>query len=68
MMDNNSVSATAGNDLWGWFDESSGNEYALMGLDYGTAFVDITKSRGPSLLRVLAHTNNNVLLARHQGL
>ena len=34
--------ATAGNDSWGWKDSSTGKEYALMGLDNGTAFVDIT--------------------------
>ena len=35
-------SAAAGNDIWGWTDTSTGNEYALIGLDNGTAFVDIT--------------------------
>ncbi|NNE76024.1 MAG: choice-of-anchor B family protein [Pricia sp.] len=34
--------AQAGNDSWGWTDTSTGKEYALMGLDNGTAFVDIT--------------------------
>jgi len=35
-------SATAGNDVWGWTDPTTNKEYALMGLDNGTAFVDIT--------------------------
>lgn len=35
-------SASAGNDCWGWTDTSTGKEYALMGLNNGTAFVDIT--------------------------
>jgi len=34
--------ATAGNDVWGWTDPTTNKEYALMGLDNGTAFVDIT--------------------------
>jgi choice-of-anchor B domain-containing protein len=32
----------SGNDIWGWMDTSTGKEYALMGLDDGTAFVDIS--------------------------
>jgi len=32
----------SGNDIWGWTDASTGKEYALMGLDDGTAFVDIS--------------------------
>jgi len=31
-----------GNDCWGWTDPDSGKEYALMGLDDGTAFIDIS--------------------------
>lgn len=34
--------AASGNDIWGWTDTTTGREYALMGLDNGTAFVDIT--------------------------
>ncbi len=34
--------ASSGNDSWGWTDAASGKEYALMGLDNGTAFVDIS--------------------------
>lgn len=34
--------SSAGNDVWGWTDSSNGNEYALVGLDDGTAFVDIS--------------------------
>ena len=30
------------NDIWGWTDPSTSKEYALVGLDNGTAFVDIT--------------------------
>ncbi len=34
--------ASSGNDVWGWTDTTTGREYVLMGLDNGTAFVDIT--------------------------
>ncbi|WP_430965007.1 choice-of-anchor B family protein [Spongiimicrobium sp. 2-473A-2-J] len=34
--------AASGNDIWGWTDTSNNREYALVGLDNGTAFVDIT--------------------------
>ncbi|MFC7356347.1 choice-of-anchor B family protein [Jejudonia soesokkakensis] len=34
--------ATAGNDSWGWTDSSTGKEYALMCVNNGVAFVDIT--------------------------
>jgi len=34
--------ASAGNDVWGWTDPTTNKEYALMGLDNATAFVDIT--------------------------
>ena len=36
------MSAGSGNDIWGWTDVSNNREYALVGLDNGTAFVDIT--------------------------
>lgn len=32
----------SGNDVWGWTDATTGKEYALMGLDDGTAFIDIS--------------------------
>lgn len=34
--------ASSGNDIWGWTDVTTGKEYALMGLDNGTVFVDIS--------------------------
>ncbi len=42
-----------GNDIWGWFDESTGNEYALMGMTNGTAFVDVTDPGNPIYLGLL---------------
>ena len=42
--------AGSGNDIWGWTDPTTGNEYALMGLNNGTAFIDITAPDTPIYL------------------
>ena len=42
--------ATAGNDCWGWTDSTTGKEYALMGTNSNTAFVDITDTENPVYL------------------
>ena len=47
------MNGTAGNDLWGWADAQSGNEYALMGMTNGTAFVDVTDPENPVYLGTL---------------
>ncbi len=39
-----------GNDIWGWSDGETGPEYALMGLDTGTAFVDVSNPEDPLFL------------------
>lgn len=44
------MNGTTGNDIWGWVDAQSGNEYALMGMTNGTAFVDVTDPENPVLL------------------
>ena len=44
------MNAESGNDCWGWTDPSSGKEYALMGLDNGTAIVDISIPTAPLYL------------------
>jgi choice-of-anchor B domain-containing protein len=44
------MDGTGANDIWGWFDAQSGREYALMGLQNGTAFVDITDPENPFFL------------------
>ena len=38
------------NDIWGWEDPQTGKEYALVGLDNGTEFVDISDPTAPVLL------------------
>ena len=43
-----------GNDIWGWADPANGNEYAIVGLTNGTAFVDVTNPEAPVYLGRLA--------------
>jgi choice-of-anchor B domain-containing protein len=43
----NYFNSLEGNDSWGWTDSLNGNEYVLMGLDDGTAFVNITDPERP---------------------
>ncbi len=48
------------NDIWGWTDPQDGDEYALLGLDNGTAFVDITDPENPVYLGKLpTHTSSS---------
>jgi len=51
---NDAMGGGAGNDIWGWVDALTGNEYALMGLTNGTAFVDVTDPDNPVFLGHLA--------------
>jgi len=46
--------ANSGNDSWGWTDPQTGKEYAIMGLDDGTAFIDISVPDQPVYLGKLA--------------
>ncbi len=45
--------ATSANDVWGWTDPQTGREYALLGLNTGTAFVDISEPDAPVYLGLL---------------
>ena len=44
------MDAVAGNDCWGWTDSTTGREYAIMGVNNGTAFIDISDSTSPVYL------------------
>ncbi len=44
------LNAQSGNDIWGWTDPSNGNEYALMGVNNGTVFIDISDPVNPVML------------------
>lgn len=54
------MGGSAGNDSWGWTDPLDGKEYALMGMNTGTAFVDMSDPENPIFLgRLPTHTNNS---------
>lgn len=41
------IKSKRGNDIWGWTDPVTGKEYAIMGMDNKTAFVDVTNPSNP---------------------
>ena len=48
------------NDIWGWTDPQTGREYALVGRNDGTAFVDVSNPVNPFFLGVLpTHSVNS---------
>lgn len=57
-----SLNATSGNDSWGWTDPQSGKEYALMGVNNGTVFIDISNPNNPKNLgKLISHNNRSSL-------
>jgi choice-of-anchor B domain-containing protein len=46
------------NDNWGWTDTTTGREYALVGRNDGTSFIDITDPTRPVLIGDLPKTPN----------
>ena len=48
-----------GNDVWGWTDVTTGREFALMGLNDGTGFVEITIPDSPTYLGKLPTATSN---------
>jgi choice-of-anchor B domain-containing protein len=56
----NQMNASSGNDSWGWTDPQDGKEYALVGLNNGTAFIDISDPISPVYLGKLpTHTQSS---------
>jgi len=54
------LDSTRGNDSWGWTDPDDGKEYAIIGLNNGTAFIDISDPVNPIFLGKLpTHTGNS---------
>ena len=49
----------SGNDIWGWHDADTNREYALIGLNNGTAFVDISDPDNPVFLGRLPTQSGN---------
>ena len=59
-IDLNVLGSSAGNDSWGWVDPDNGEEYAIVGLRNGTAFINITDPLNPVYLGKLpTHTDNS---------
>ena len=55
------MGASEGNDSWGWKDPDDGTEYALVGLNNGTAFIDISDPVNPIYLGKLpTHTTPSI--------
>ncbi len=44
------MNTTGANDSWGWIDPTNNDEYALVGLEDGTAFIDISDPNAPVYL------------------
>ncbi|MDY8135083.1 choice-of-anchor B family protein [Aquimarina sp. 2201CG5-10] len=53
------MNAGAGNDSWGWTDPTNGREYAIIGLNNGTAFIDISDPVNPIYLGKLPTATSN---------
>ncbi|MEL6615458.1 MAG: choice-of-anchor B family protein [Bacteroidota bacterium] len=54
------LGSSSGNDIWGWTDGLTGTEYALVGLDDGTAFVSLANPESPAVLGKLpTHTSSS---------
>ncbi|GAA4944750.1 hypothetical protein GCM10023314_17210 [Algibacter agarivorans] len=51
--------ASAGNDSWGWVDPTTGKEYAIMCLNNGVTFIDITDTSSPIYLGKLPTASIN---------
>lgn len=59
-MEHSTFSSTQGNDIWGWTDTATGHEYALVALNNGTAFVDITADDPVYLGKLPSATGSSV--------
>ena len=54
------IRGTILNDIWGWTDPQTSREYALVGRNNGTSFVDVTSSGYPRYLGDLPMTAGSV--------
>lgn len=51
----------SGNDCWGWTDQQTGKEYALMGTSEGVVFIDVTVPQESVILGTLkTRTENSI--------
>jgi len=54
-------SSPGANDSWGWVDPDNGKEYAIMGLEDGTAFIDISDPVNPVYLGKLPSASGTIV-------
>jgi choice-of-anchor B domain-containing protein len=55
------MGGTSGNDVWGWRDPVTGEEWAIMGLNTGTSFVNVTDPENPEVIgRLPTHSFNSL--------
>lgn len=47
------------NDIWGWTDSATGKEYALVGMNDGVSFVDVSDPNNPVVVGKLMESNLN---------
>lgn len=52
-LDLTTFSSASANDIWGWTDPTTTKEYAIVCLNNGTAFVDVTEANKPIYLGIL---------------
>ena len=52
---------TQGNDVWGWVDPMTDVEYALMGTEVGTTFVDLSTPETPVVVGILPTRTDSAL-------
>ncbi|HEX6239297.1 MAG TPA: choice-of-anchor B family protein [Polyangiales bacterium] len=65
--------ASSGNAVWGWTDPETGRKIGVMGLDNGTAFVDVTVPQCSKLIGTLPtatvnHITSDVKVARNHAI
>jgi len=53
-----------GNDIWGWADPDTNKEYAIVGTESGSSFVDVTDPSSPCVLGFLPSTGRVASLWR----
>lgn len=56
------------NDIWGWTDELTGKEYALVGLTDGVSFVDISDPNNPIVVgKLKEHVSSSAKITPYVG-
>ncbi len=49
------------NDIWGWTDPATGRDYAIVGSDSGTSFVEVTVPTAPVIVGSLPATSSSAV-------